>query len=513
MAEWPQNPIIYEINTWVWLSELSRRHGDRITLASVPEREWDALGVMNLDGVWLMGVWERSPLGTRIANENEGMVEEFRSVLPDFEEADNVGSPYCVRRYVVDDHLGGPDGLAVARHALAARGIRLILDYVPNHVALDHPALQEHPEFFIHGDRDDLEREPQAFFEVDGKVIARGRDPNFPAWPDVAQLNAFSPGLRRAVIETVSSIAAQCDGMRCDMAMLMMTDVFRRTWGDRAGDAPQTEFWPEIIAGVKQGYPGTLFMAEAYWDLEYALMEQGFDYCYDKRLYDRLVHEDAESVRGHLHADIDYQRRLVRFIENHDEPRVATTLEPPEREKAAAVVSTTLPGARLLHQGQFEGRRTRIPVFLGRGPLEPEVEDLTQFYEGLLQWVRACGGLRGQWSLCEVNGWPDNESCRNLLAWGWQDGETRSLVVVNYSGTPSQGMVVMPWHDLSRAGWTLEDRVADAVFEREGGDMLDHGLYVELAPWGTHFLQLNPASQQAHQTQAGQPQEPEAFAA
>ncbi len=133
-------------------------------------------------------------------------------------------------------------------------------------------------------------------------MLANGRDPYFPAWPDVVQLNAFSPDLRGAVIETLGSIAAQCDGVRCDMAMLMMNDVFERTWGERAGPRPDADYWPTVIPAVRVAHPGFVFMAEAYWDLEWALQQQGFDYCYDKRLYDRLVHEGAEAVHGHLHG-------------------------------------------------------------------------------------------------------------------------------------------------------------------------------------------------------------------
>ena len=114
------------------------------------------------------------------------------------------------------------------------------------------------------------------------------------------------------------------------MAMLMLNDVFERTWGDRAGPRPAGEYWPAVIAAVKSGHPGFVFMAEAYWDLEWALQQQGFDYCYDKRLYDRLVARRRRAVHGHLTADIAYQQRLVRFIENHDEPRAAAAF-PPER--------------------------------------------------------------------------------------------------------------------------------------------------------------------------------------
>ena len=112
------------------------------------------------------------------------------------------------------------------------------------------------------------------------------------------------------------------------MAMLMTNEVFARTWGERAGPAPQAEYWPTLIERTKAVHPDFLFIAEAYWDMEWTLQQQGFDLCYDKRLYDRLAHESAESVRGHLQADSGYQERLLRFIENHDEPRAAATFEP-----------------------------------------------------------------------------------------------------------------------------------------------------------------------------------------
>jgi hypothetical protein len=275
---WPKHPIIYEINTWVWLDELSRRKGRPITLATVPAEEWDALAFLPFDAVWLMGVWERSPAGIRIAHANASLLSEFNRVLPDFKPEDVVGSPYCVRRYVVDKRLGGPEGLAEARTMLADRGLRLVLDFVPNHVAPDHPWATEHPEYFIQGRSDDHERAPGEFFKAGSHILALGRDPYFPPWPDVLQLNAFHRGLRKAAVETVNGNADQCDGMRCDMAMLMMNPIFDRTWGPRAGARPEQEYWPEIIGTVRKRHPHVLFIAEAYWDLEWVLQQQGFDY-------------------------------------------------------------------------------------------------------------------------------------------------------------------------------------------------------------------------------------------
>ena len=347
---------LYEINTWVWLSGLTARNRTSIDLGTVPSAEWDAIAALGFDAVWLMGVWERSPAGIAIANQNQNLLQDFRRALPDFGPEDNVGSPYCVRRYVADQHLGGPEGLATARAELAKRGVGLILDFVPNHVAPDHPWVREHPEYFILGNPADLRNDPASYVEVSGTTLACGRDPYFPAWPDVLQLNVFDPGLRQAVVETLTNIAGQCDGVRCDMAMLLLNAIFERTWGSRSGQQPATEYWLDVIPAIKQEHPKFLFIAEAYWDLEWELQQQGFDFCYDKRLYDRLEHENAESVRLHLCADLAYQEKLLRFIENHDEPRAAATFSP-EKEKAAAITTATLPGARLFHEGQFEGRQ------------------------------------------------------------------------------------------------------------------------------------------------------------
>jgi len=488
MKSWPKHPLIYEINTWVWLHELSCREHRLLTLASVPDGEWDHLAALGFDAVWLMGVWERSPAGIRIAMANDELLADFRRALPDFVEQDNVGSPYCVRRYVVDTHLGGPDSLKVARRKLAERGMRLILDFVPNHVAPDHPWVRQRPAHFIRGTDEDLQADPHSFVAIAGRVFACGRDPYFPAWRDVLQLNAFDPGLRSVAIETLLQIAAQCDGVRCDMAMLLINAVFERTWGRRAGTRPDAEYWPLVIASVKDKFPQFQFIAEAYWDLEWELQQQGFDYCYDKRLYDRLQHDPAENVRLHLCADLAYQERLVRFIENHDEPRAAAAFTP-EKHRAAAVTVLTLPGARLIHEGQMEGRTVRLPVFLARRPVEPPDSELFGFYRTFLEALSRGDFRSGTWRLCERIGWPDNGSYLNIVAWCWRDENSRCLIVVNLSDTTSQCLVKVPWDDLKGRTWQLKDAFTSALYQRDGDELCGPGIYVELPAWGFHYLE------------------------
>ncbi|HVN13099.1 MAG TPA: alpha-amylase family glycosyl hydrolase [Kineosporiaceae bacterium] len=490
MTGWPDQPVVYEVDTWPWLRDLSGPGVPLLRLDQLPAEAWDAVVPAGVDAVWLMGVWERSPAGLAVALANPSLMSSFRAALPDLTPDDVVGSPYCIRRYVVDERLGGPAALAIAREQLRQRGARLVLDFVPNHVAPDHPWVLEHPERFVRGTAADRARDPDLWFDVEGEVVAHGRDPYFPPWPDVVQLDAFSPSTRDAMAETLIDIGEQCDGVRCDMAMLLLTDVFEKTWGSWVGPAPQEELWPGVLARVRGRHPDMVFVAEAYWDLEWELQQQGFDFCYDKRLYDRLVHEGGGSVRAHLGADLGYQRKLVRFTENHDEPRAATAL-PGDRARAAAVTIATLPGATLWHEGQFEGRRVQLPVFLGRRPAEPVAPELQAFSRRLLAAVSGHRLRDGAWSLLASTGWPDNRTNDNLVAWAWSRADAGHVVVVNLSDAPAQGRIPLPWPQLAHGLRTLEELLTNARLDRDGSELVDPGLFVDLPAWGYHVLALS----------------------
>lgn len=479
-------PVIYEIDTFVWLQRLAVKYGHHIELSNVPPEEWDRLGKLNCDAVWLMGVWQRSPEGRRIALALPELVAECRQILPGFTEDDIPGSPYSIKDYRVDERLGS---IGAARAALAERGLKLILDFVPNHVATDHAWISAHPEYFIQGNAADLAKSPGDYFEAGNHIIAHGRDPYFPPWTDTAQVNAFSPELRAAASETLRNIAAQCDGVRCDMAMLLLNDVVQRVWGAAAGETPITEYWHGIIGTVRQAAPNFLFIAEAYWNREWDLQQLGFDYCYDKRLYDRLLHEDAGSVRSHLTASLSYQNKLIRFLENHDEQRAATALSP-ERHKVAAVVTTTLPGAVLYHDGQFDGWKVKVPVQLGRGPIEARNTDLYEFYGRLRSASKAVKDAALVWTLAAAEGWPSNETNNNLLAWCWEGEQDKFLIVINFADSPSQSRIKIPWRDLAGKQWQLTDLMGNGAVHCDGNELQTDGLYVALHAWQFYILQL-----------------------
>jgi Alpha amylase, catalytic domain len=413
--------------------------------------------------------------------------------LPDLREEDIPGSGFAIAGYTVSQTLGGDAALARLRQRLQKRGLRLMLDFVPNHTGLDHPWVEEHPEFYIGGTELDLAREPKNYTWVKRRqgdlLLAHGRDPYFPGWPDTLQLNYGNHAMQEAMIGELVRIAGQCDGVRCDMAMLVLPEVFQRTWG-----IPAKLFWPEATQRVRKQVPGFCFMAEVYWDMEWTMQQQGFDYAYDKRLYDRLREGHARPVREHFRAGLDYQNKLARFLENHDEPRAAAAF-PSGMHQAAAVITFLSPGLRFFHQGQFEGRLKRISPHLGRAPDEEVNRPLQQFYERLLGVLRQPAIRQGQWHLLECGpAWDGNGSSDAFIAFAWtNDGGERVIVCVNYAGHPSQCYVRLPFPDLAGQQWRVRDLMGDTQYERDGNDLQSRGLYLDVPPWHYHAFAIGVA--------------------
>ncbi len=288
------------------------------------------------------------------------------------------------------------------------------------------------------------------------------------------------------MIGELLKIAGQCDGVRCDMAMLVLPDVFERTWGIQS-----QPFWPRATERVRKKSPDFSFMAEVYWDMEWTMLQQGFDYAYDKRLYDRLRDGHARPVREHFYAGLDYQNKLARFLENHDEPRAAATFTP-EVHEAAAVITFLSPGLRFFHQGQFEGRTKRISPHLVRGPDEPVDQKLKQFYDRLLSVLRHPAVRDGQWQLLEcVPAWDGNWTWDCFLVFAWQGaGDERLLVTVNYAPNQSQYHVRLPFADLGNSQWRLKDLLGDATYDWDGNDLQGRGLYLDERPWSARVFAL-----------------------
>jgi hypothetical protein len=319
------------------------------------------------------------------------------------------------------------------------------------------------------------------------RILAYGRDPYFPGWPDTLQLNYGNPQFQQAWLQQLTSIAARCDGVRCDMAMLVLPEVFEKTWGIKT-----SPFWPRATQAIHAAYPGFLFLAEVYWDLEWTLQQNGFDYTYDKRWYARRRYGLARPVHDHLLAGLDYQDKLARFLENHDEPRAAATF-PLDMHRAAAIITFLTPGLRFFHQGQLQGKRIKIPMHLGRGPKEPVDEQIEQFYCSLLPRLKETVFREGDWKLLDCHpAWAGNPTADAFIAFAWSGANNeRRVVVVNYSPHQSQCYVALPWPDLEKNRWHLIDEMSPAAYDRDGQDLASHGLYLDVGPWGFHVFDLH----------------------
>jgi hypothetical protein len=488
----PRYPSLFQINTRVRLFELSATLNRPATLDDITNAELDQLAHDGFDLVWLLGVWQTGEAARSVSASNPEWLVEYQRLLPDFQENDISGSCFAIRDYHVHTDFGGDDALARLRKRTHQRGLRLILDFVPNHVAPDHPWVDEHPDFFVEGTQAQLEMEPQNYRHINTtggrRILAYGRDPYFAGWSDTLQLNYGNPALQEALLEELQRIASQCDGVRCDMAMLVLPEIFKKTWGITA-----SPFWPRATSAIRTEVPSFIFLAEVYWDLEWTLQQQGFDYTYDKRLYDRLVQGLSRPVREHLLAEPDYQDHMARFLENHDEPRAAATFAP-EIHFAAAVITFLTPGLRFFHQGQREGKRVRIPMHLRRGPIEARNMSISSFYDHLLVTLKNPAFRDGHWQLLDTHpAWEGNASNEAFIAFAWSGpGELCHLVAVNFANHQCQCYVTMPWGDLAGRTWRFQDMLSAAEYVRNGDDLSSGGLYLDLPAWGYHVFVVEP---------------------
>jgi hypothetical protein len=483
-------PALYQINTRVWLTELSEAIGRQATLDDIPDPELDRLAEMGFDYIWFLSVWTTGEAGRDISRLHPGWRADFVRTLADLREEDIGGSGFAIAGYHVAPAMGGDEALARLRERLRKRDLKLMLDFVPNHMGPDHPWVNDHPEWFVAGTEEDMANHPQNYTRVttakEEIILAYGRDPYFPGWPDTVQLDYSNPETVEAMTRELIRISGQCDGVRCDMAMLVLPEVFERTWGRRA-----LPFWSNAINAVRQDLPDLCFMAEVYRDMEWDLQQEGFNYAYDKRLYDRLVQGRARPVREHLHADLGYQQKLARFLENHDEPRAAATFVP-EVHKAAAVITYTIPGLRFFHHGQLEGKKTRISPHLVRGPQEATDPDIEHFYNNLLKLVDNPLLKTGKWQWLESNpAWATNPTNDSFVAHCWQGDEGKKiLIVVNYSPYSSQCYLRLQRDELGGHEWLLKDLLSDVSYKRNGYDLISFGLYLDLPAWHYHAFEF-----------------------
>ncbi|MDR0953670.1 MAG: hypothetical protein LBM71_05825 [Elusimicrobiota bacterium] len=484
------NPHVLEINAHAWFKRIKKEFGPQVkTLADVPQSVLLKIKELGFDAVWLMGVWQESMASRQIAREDAGINQAIKQVVTDYSKEDIIGSQYSIYGYEVNEVFGGESALLTFKENLNNLDINLFLDFAANHLAKDHPQTLLHPEYFVRSQSDPQDK--NLFFQTkNGEWLAHGRDPHFPPWSDTVQINHFNPAARQFLLSELLKVAKMCDGLRCDMVMLMMKKVFRETWGKYITESsPEEEFWPLAINKVRSEHPGFIFGAEVYWGLEWEVQEMGFDYTYDKILYDRLLLSNAQDIAGHLNAEHLYQKRSIRFISNHDEESPITAFGP-EKSKAAAVVVSTITGSRLYTLSQIFGEKRRLPIQYVPNSCDIDPAVLA-FYKKLFAITNHPCFHGGQWALKTPRPASDNDDTyKNFLAWSWTQQNTCKAVVINYSGARSRCFVPI---SKSPAGDTLtvREEFSQTTTTAPTAETKSKGFYLELAPYEAKILSLD----------------------
>jgi hypothetical protein len=487
------NPTIYQINTRVWLQRFVKV--DRSArLEDVPDSFWEDLVSKGIEFVWLMGIWKNCESTIEKYCLEDDLVHSYHKALKDFNESDVIGSPFAIDNYEVNPKIGDENSILNLKKKLNGMGLRLILDFVPNHFSADSRLIRSKPEIFLRTNMDYYYRDSHTFykpFENVDEVFAHGRDPFFPAWQDTIQVNYASKPAREYMIKAILKLIDLCDGIRCDMAMLPLNNVFKNTWGgvieNMGYEMPKEEFWKIAIDLAKDLRPDFLFIAEAYWDLEWELQQLGFDFTYDKELLDRIESANTQIVHDHLLAENDYQVKSVRFIENHDEERAVSKLGK-DKAKAAAIIISTIKGMRFYHDGQLEGKRIRLPVQLGREPFEKPDHCIRELYDKIFSITKEEIFKKGEWSLVDVNqAWENNETYQNILAWQWKLAHEKRLVVINFSESTSQCKIKLDVKAYPEE-FRITDLLHDKTFIRNSEEAYEKGIFIELGNYQSHIF-------------------------
>ncbi|MEW6652590.1 MAG: alpha-amylase family glycosyl hydrolase [Bacteroidota bacterium] len=490
----PDNPTLYEINTRTWIKRFSPSYSN--TLKDIPDSYWKELAMLGIEYVWLMGIWQTCDSIIDKYCFEDYLRKSYSKALKDWKHEDVAGSPYSINEYKVNPFLGTQEDVLRLKEELNRIGIKLILDFVPNHFSAGSTLIQTKPEIFLRVNSETFRNEPHTYFQprIDkAEFFAHGRDPFFPAWQDTVQVNICNVDAREFLTNILLKLTRLCDGVRCDMAMLALNNVFKNTWAGVLSESclqnSKTEFWSQAISTVKNERDDFLFLAEAYWDLEWQLLQLGFDYTYDKRLTDRLKYSTVSEIAEHLKAENSYQKKSIRFLENHDEERILTVVGK-EKSKAAAIVVSTLQGMRFYNDGQLEGKRVKVPVQLSREPEEKTNTEVQLFYSKLLKICSAEVFKKGTWKLLKpLSSWETNLTYQNILAWEWQLRDERRIVLINYSEAQSSCRL-----KLDITGYPEElifkDLLNDVNYNRSAEEIYVLGLYIELKPWQAHILAL-----------------------
>jgi hypothetical protein len=485
---------IFELNTRIFCLK------HHCTLEEFPDWFFQSPEVLAADLVWFMGVWKSSPKSMEICKTHTGLRHEFQKCLPDLRENDILGSPYAIWEYSPNPIVAkGFEGLRKVKQQLNQMGKKLILDFVPNHMSVDTIYLEKHPEYFLQKKEGETVCQNSFYHAPTGKIFFHGRDPYFDGWTDTVQWDFSHPEVLQLHKEILLKIGSVCDGVRCDMAMLPLPDIFEHTHGKYA-----LEYWKPLIESTKDKYNNFLFMGEVYWNREYELQQLGFDFTYDKTLYDRLKNRETFEIKSHLDATIEYQKKSIRFLENHDEERAYNTFQ--ESSISLFALLSFLPGMILYYEGQSEGAIHKVPVQLGRAPQNDTNEIAIEFYKRAFQQIQKRKSKEYLYY---------NTSFNSYEAIGYNPLIIKCISVSN-SKDPNFSLEILFFNPEDRiiSGWfrfdssickklenvskselVFTDVVTGESYVFSRYEILEKGIYIKLPPFRSHWFVLKDSGE------------------
>jgi len=484
-ADWMSNVVLMAKSTYVWLDQLSRRHGRAIhTLDQVPDEELDRLARWGITGLWLIGLWERSTASRKI--------KQYAG------NADAVASAYSLHDYVIAVDLGGEDAYHDLRERAWRRGIRLASDMVPNHMGIDSRWVIEHPHWFLQGDRPpypgyrftggDLCDHPDVEVRIEEgywtrtdaavvferhdvrsgsrRYIYHGNDGTSMPWNDTAQLDFTNSEVREAVIQTILHVARQFPIIRFDAAMTLARKHYQRLWFPAPGDAGAipsraehglsreqfrermpVEFWREVVDRVAQEVPDTLLLAEAFWLMEgYFVRTLGMHRVYNSAFMNMLKMEENQKYRQTIKNVLEFSpavlQRFVNFMNNPDERTAVEQFGKGDKYFGVAVMLVTMPGLPMIGHGQVEGFAEKYGMEYKRAYWdEPVDEGMVRRHEHdvfPLMHRRALFSGAENFALYDFIT-PGGHIDENVFAYTNRHGDDRALILYNNAYQSTSG--------------------------------------------------------------------------
>lgn len=412
---------LFQINTRNLLKDL-----EIDSVSKIPLSFWHNLKSQGFGMIWMLGVWQICDFSSQYAKQNPNLFDLANNADLTLVHKEFVGSCFAIEDYDFDPKIGSNQDFLKLKQDLNSLGFKLILDFIPNHFGRSTKLLQTNPEIFLtalenrFGQTFEVQQENESKQSKNSTFVYYGKDPHFEPWIDTVQLDYTKLATRKFMQSRLQSIANVCDGIRCDMAMLILPKVFNQTWklAIENQDFDQ-DFWQESIASIKAKDPNFIFLAEVYWDLESQIYELGFDYVYNKDFLDSLLTSNGQWLEQSLKIP-----NSIFNLENHDEPRSTKLFLNREKLSAIAILVFS-PGLQLYQNGQIEGNSTRLPIQLCAKQIFPTDFGLQTFYFGLFNLVS--GDLFRDDSHFFFVRFDDN-----LITLVWKNQTTVVMLIVNF---------------------------------------------------------------------------------